>query len=162
MQEQPYHQSSCHEKQGYGKERIYLADNLIDRQHGGKDVVAENDECPHLGVATHGVQDFSRRIDKHRAHHDQQQNREDQHHGFGRIAQVFADKRRKSGTLITHGEHAHEIIVNGTGKDTTQHNPQIGHRTELGTHDGTKDRTGTGNVQELNHKDFPVGKDNVV
>ena len=52
--------------------------------------------------------------------------------------------------------------MSSTRKDTSQDNPQICHRTELGTHDGTEDRTRSRNVEELNHKDFPRWQDYVV
>ena len=48
--------------------------------------------------------------------------------------------------------------MDGSGEDTAEDNPQIGHRTELGTHDGTEDRTRTSDVQKLNHKNLPGGK----
>ena len=49
-----------------------------------------------------------------------------------------------------------------TCKDAAEDYPQIGRRTELRTHDGTKDRAGTGNVQKLNHKNLPTRKHHVV
>ena len=63
---------------------------------------------------------------------------------------------------MTHGEHATEIVVNCSGKDASKDNPQVGCRSELSTHDGTKDGARSRNVQELNHKHLPVGKNDVV
>ena len=52
--------------------------------------------------------------------------------------------------------------MGSTCKDTAEDNPQIGGRTELGTHDSTEDRTGARNVQKLNHENLPRRKKNVI
>ncbi len=52
--------------------------------------------------------------------------------------------------------------MDGSGENTAEYNPQIGHRTELGTHDGTEDRTRTRNIQELDHENLPTGEDDIV
>ena len=108
------------------------------------------------------MQNLGRRIDKHRTHHDEQQHGEDKHHILGGLAQIFTDELRQTDTAIAHRQHAGKVVVRGSCKDAAEDNPQIGDRAELGTHDGTEDGTRTGNVQELNHKDLPVGKDNIV
>ena len=152
------HQGSCHEQQGQGEKRIYLTDNLVDRQHGGNNVVGKDDDHPHQDIASQGMENLCRRIDKHSTHHDEQQDREDQRHALSGIAQIPTDQFRQAGPIVSHGQHATQIVMGSTRKDTTKHNPKISHRTELGTHDSTKDRACTGNVQELNHKNLPVGK----
>ena len=43
-----------------------------------------------------------------------------------------------------------------TGEDTAEDYPQIGRRTELSTHYRTENRTCSGDIQELNHENFPV------
>ena len=103
----------------------------------------------------HIAQDFGRTEHKYGTYHHQQEDGEHQHHLFGGITQVTSDNLRLIGTTVTNGEHTGEVVMNGPSKDTTQHNPQIGCRAELSTHDGTKDGACTGNVQELNHEDFP-------
>ena len=52
--------------------------------------------------------------------------------------------------------------MGSTGKDTAQHYPQIGHRTELGSHDGPEDGACSSDVQELYHENLPVGKHDIV
>ena len=51
MYEKPNHQSTCHKQQREGKQWINLTYNLIDWQHGGNDVVTEDDGNPHNGIA---------------------------------------------------------------------------------------------------------------
>jgi hypothetical protein len=46
-----HHQNAySHKQQGYGKQRIYLADNLIYRQQSGKDIISENNNNPEGGI----------------------------------------------------------------------------------------------------------------
>ena len=82
VQEEPYHQCCRHEQQREGEERIDFADNLVDGQHRRYDIVAEDDDGPHHGIAAHRVQNLGRAVDKHRSHHDQQKHGEHQHHRF--------------------------------------------------------------------------------
>ena len=117
VQEEPYHQRTCHEQQREGKQRIHLADDLIDRQHRGDDIVEEDNSHPHHRVATNGVQDLCRRIHEHRSHHDQQEHREHEHHALGGVAQIAANQIRQTGSVVAHGEHTRQIVVYGTGED---------------------------------------------
>ena len=52
--------------------------------------------------------------------------------------------------------------MHATGKDGTEHDPQVCARSELGAHDGTEYRAQTCNVQELNHVGLPCGHGNVI
>ena len=162
LDEQSDHQRTCHEKQREGKERIYLSDNLVDRQKRSDDVVDEDEDNPeHLtshkrARIADAIQNNGRTIYKHGTHHHQQQYREHEHHLLGVAAQILAHQLRQSGTIMADTEHTTHIIVHGTGKDAAKHNPKISHRSIPGTHDGSKYRSSTGNIQELDHKDFPT------
>ena len=46
--------------------------------------------------------------------------------------------------------------MHGSGKDAAEHYPKIARRTELGTHNGSEDRSSACNVEELDEKHFPV------
>ena len=52
--------------------------------------------------------------------------------------------------------------MDSSGKDRPQDNPQERSRTELCAHNSTEDRTKAGNVQKLNHKNFPGRHRNVI
>ena len=108
------------------------------------------------------MQDLSRRIYEHRSHHDEQKHGEHQHQRPRGLAQIVTNKLGQSGTVVTHREHTCEIIMDGTCEDTTEHDPQIGGRTELGTHDGTEDGTRACDVKELDHENLPIWKYNVI
>ena len=108
------------------------------------------------------MQDDGRTIDEHHAHHHQQQDREDQHHALRGLTQIGTHQLGQSCSTMTHGEHADQIVVHGTGEDASKHNPQIGHRTIPRTHDGTEDGSRAGNIQKLNHENLPTRKHDVV
>ena len=69
------------------------------------------------------MKDFGGRIDKHRSHHNEQQNGEHQHQVLGSGTQVLAYQLGQTGTVMTHGEHARQVVVGGSGKDTAEDNP---------------------------------------
>ena len=162
MQEQPHHQGAGHKQQRESKQGIYLTDNLVDWQHGGDDIVAEDDTYPHHRITADGMQNLRRRINKHRSHHDQQQHGKHQHNVLRGLTQILTNQLRQSGTVMAHGEHTREVIMHSSGKDTAENDPQISHRTKLRTHDGTEDRTCTRNVQKLDHKNLPRRQHDVV
>lgn len=158
LDNQTYHQSCSHEEKRDGKKRINLAYYLVDRQQGGDDVIDEDGDDPeHLGT-TYRLEDNGRTVDEDNAHHHQQQHREDKHHLAGGAAQILAHQFGKTCSAMADTEHSTHIVVHGTGKDTAQYNPKIGHRTIPCTHDGAKDRPGTCYVEKLDHEDFPTGQ----
>ena len=52
--------------------------------------------------------------------------------------------------------------MDSTHEDATKDNPQVGGRTKENTHDGTEDRTRSGDVQELNQIDAPRGHRDII
>ena len=162
LHEQSYHQRSRHEEQREGEERIYLADNLVDRQQRGDDVVDEDDDNPeHLAAQERtrmadAIENDGRTIHEYRTHHHQQQHGEHQHHLLGSAAQILAHQLRQARTLVADAQHAAHIIVHGTRKDASEDDPEIGHGAIPRTHDGTKDWSSARYVEELNHKDLPT------
>ena len=46
--------------------------------------------------------------------------------------------------------------MEGSDEDATQHDPQVGRRTELYTHDGSEDGARACNIQELNQENAPT------
>jgi hypothetical protein len=59
---------------------------------------------------------------------------------------------------MPYGEHTTHIVVSSSCKNASEDYPQIGYRSEFGSHDGTEDGTRTCDVQELNHENLPRGK----
>ena len=162
VEEEPHHQRPSHEQQRQGEQRIDLADDLVDGQHRGDEVIAEDDDDPHHGVAADGMENQGGAIDEHRSHQDEQQHRDHQHHVLRGRAQIVADHLGQSRAVVAHGEHAAQIVVDGSSEDAAEDNPQIGRRTELRAHDGTEDGPRARDVEELDHEDLPSGHHDVV
>ena len=108
------------------------------------------------------MQNLGRRVDKHSTEHDKQEYGERQQHLRRATAEILPHKLGQVAATIAHGEHASEIVVNGSGENAAEDNPQIRSRTKLGTHDGTKDGTCAGDVEKLYHEHFPVGHGDIV
>ena len=166
LNEEHHHESQRHENHGNGKQRVYLAYNLIDREHRGDDVINEDYAAPDVNpgetFATDIAKNQSRRINKNGSNHHQQEDTKDKHHALGALTEIMSYEFWLPRTIVAHRKHSREIVVNGSGKDTSEHNPQIGRRAELRSHDGSEDRSGAGDVQKLNHEYLPAGKHNEV
>ena len=165
LHKQHRHQGYSHKQQGECEQGVNLSDNLIDRHHRGNDIIHEDDNNPECTVTQYPdawhtaqaqfLQQQSRTVHKHGSYHHQQENRENQHNLLWGITQVFSNNLRQVSATVTNTQHTAQIVVRSTCKDTSEDNPEIGSRSELGTHDGTKDRSSTCNVQELYHENLP-------
>ncbi len=171
LHKEHHHQGGGHEQQREGEQRVYLADDLVDGQHRGHQVVDEDDGHPeHVGPhivddegrLPHAAQDLRWAVHEHGSHHDEQEDAEEEHHLLRGLPQVVAYQLGLVGSAVAHAEHAAQVVVGGTGEDAAQHNPKIGRRPELSAHDGSEDGARTGYVQELNHENLPARQHNEV
>ena len=162
LHDQADHQGHGHEYQCYRKERVDFADDLVDGEHRGDNVIDEDYPRPdHEGgvgsVAGQVFQDDGRAVNEHGSHQHQQQDAEAEHHGPGAPAEVFPDQLRQARAAIAQRQHPAEIVMHGSAEDAAQHDPEVGRRAELRAHDGPEDGPRTGDVQELDHEDLPRG-----
>ena len=145
-----HHQDThCHKQQSCSEQGIYLSDDFIDRKQSGKNIIDEHYNDPESSVETVGSQlrqQSCRSCHKDRTYQNHQDNGKTPHHLLGSHPQKTADNFRQALTTVTQREHSGEIIVCGTGKDTSQHNPQIGSSTELRSHNSSEDGAETGYV----------------
>ena len=161
-----HHQNTYrHEQQCDSKQRIDLTDNLIHRQQCSQNIIKEHHDNPesHIQRIRGELSQQSRRTShKNSTDQNHQNHRETTHNLLGCQSQIASDYFRKAFSAMSQRQHTRQIVVNSTGKYTTQHNPQIRSHTEFGSHNSTKDRSQTCYVQKLNHKDFPTGKRHIV
>ena len=162
LHEQHHHQSHSHKQQREREYGVYLADNLVDRQHRCHDVVGEDNAHPHHLRTAHVSQYLSRTVHEYRSDHNKQEYGKHQQHLGSGTSEILAYKRRQVATTVAQRKHAREVVVNGSCKDASEYNPQIGNGSELGAHDSSEDRTSARNVQKLNHEHLPVGHRHVV
>ena len=159
---QAHHQCQSHEYQGECKQRIDFTDNLIHWEHGGNDIVNEDEDNPHNLTSPYILQDNGWTVHEYGTYHEKQQNREYQHDILHPPTQVIAYQARKTTPSMMQGKHTAHVIMNRSGKDTAKHNPQICSSTEPHTHNGSENRARTCDIQELNHEYLPSRKNNII
>ena len=104
--EQAYHKGHGHEEQGKGKNGIELANNLINGQHGGQNVIDKNSTHPAHGGSTQVLEQEGRTVNEDYSHHHQQKNGENQHAALSRFAKVITYELWQSGSVVAHAQHA--------------------------------------------------------
>ena len=160
-----YHNAYSHKEQRSGKNRINLADNLVDGEHGGKHIVEEDYHNPrhhtHIAIGE-AAENVGRTAHPHRSHENEQHNGEHAHHALHTCAKEAANNLRQTLALVAHGDATHEEIVHCTAEDGAKDNPQVGSGAKLCAHYRAENRTQSGNVEELNHKQLPGRKHDVI
>ncbi len=152
-----------HEDQQGAEDGVEAADDLVDGDYGREDVVGKNRHDPVDQIGGGEVGEQPRRA-QHEHHADQHQ----QHHGeqvhevFGGIAQMLTDDGRYRGTSGAHRQHAGEVVVNRTGEDAAEDDPEHGDRAIEGTQNGAEDGADAGDVEQLNQIDFLVRHGDIV
>ena len=160
-----------HDDQAHAEQRVYLADDLVDRNKGCDEVVRQNNDQPEQRgrenagntVVLAQRNDQAGRADcEYRADHDQQDDREHAHNVLHRVAEVFAGDLRDGRAVVSLTDHAGEIVVYAAGKDGAEGDPQKYDRAPERALKCTKDRAEAGNVQQLNQKELPLRHNDVV
>ena len=160
-----------HDDQADAEQGIDFADDLIDRQECGDKVVHQHENQPEQGgsdnaggaaVFEQGHDEAGGADSEHGAHHDKQHHAEHAHDVLHEAAQINAGDLRDRGTAVALTHHAGEVIVNTAGEDGAERNPQKHDGPPQSALKGTKDGAKAGNVQQLNHKQLPLGKNHVV
>ena len=160
-----------HDDQDNTEDRIDLADDLIDGDKGRDEVVDQDDCQPGRGLREHaGYALLSEQLDQkasrsdceHGTNHDQKDNREYTHDVVHDRPKVNTGNLGDRCAVVSLGQHAGEIVMNGTGKNSTECDPQEHDRSPQSTLHGTEDRAEAGDVQQLYQEQLPCGHDNIV
>ena len=163
--------TNSHDNQADAEHGIDLTDDLINGQEGGDEVVHKDQHQPEqlvgedTGAAAVGEQELdqtSRAHGEHGTDHDQQHNAEHTHDILHGAAQVDAGDLGDRGALVTLAEHTGEVIVDSTGENGTESDPQEHNRTPQSAAQSAKDGTQASNVQQLDHEQLPLGQNHVV
>ena len=160
-----------HNDQADAKHGVDLADDLIDGEEGRNEVIDQNQDQPeHLAgedafAAALGAEqlDEAGGADrKHGADHHEQHHAEYAHDVLHRAAEVDAGDLGDGSAFVALTHHTGEIVVDRTGKDGAEGDPQEHHGTPQSTLQSTKDGAQTCNVQQLDEEQLPLGHHNVV
>ena len=160
-----------HDDQDNTEDRIDLADDLVNRDKGGDEIVQQNNCQPGRGLCKRAGNTLLRQqLDKqtsrsdceHGTNHDQQNNRKYSHNGVHDRPKIDARYFGDRSTVISLGKHTGEVIMHRTGKNRTERDPQEYDRSPQRALHGTEDRAKAGDVQKLHQKQLPGRHDNVV
>lgn len=117
-----------------------------------------NKPYPEQLVAPYTIKYDCRTKHKNCAHHHEQQHGKHKHHLFAALSEIVAHQFRQVGTSMSHTQHSAQIIVDRSGKHTAKHNPKVGLKTMPSSHDGSEDRSGAGDIEELYHEHLTTGE----
>ena len=160
-----------HNNQADAKHGVDLADDLIDGEEGRNEVIDQNQDQPeHLAgedafAAALGAQQLEQTSGadgEHRADHDQKNDAEHAHDILHRAAEVNAGDLGDGSAFVALTHHTGEIVVDRTGKDGAEGDPQKDHGTPQSAAQSAEDGAEARNVQKLDHKELPLRQDHVV
>ena len=160
-----------HDDEADTEDGIDLADDLVDGEEGGDEVVHQDDDEPEKGGGDEaGVAAFLEELHdeaggahgEDSAHHHQQHHAENAHDVLHGAAQIDAGDLGDRGAVVTDAHHAGEVVMHRAGKDGAEGDPQEDDGAPEGTLQGAEDGAETGDVQKLDHKELPLGQDHVV
>ena len=121
-----------HENKDYTEHGVYLADNLVDGQGGGQEVVEKDHHDPEeVGVVGyksvgHIGQQSGRRLDEHGHHKYHQEEGEVALRTACDAAHLVADNLGQGGSVAFQRDHGRHVVVRCSAEDTTQHDPEVG------------------------------------
>ena len=157
--------AQSHDDQADAEDGVQLADDLVDGNEGGDHIVDHDDPQPEGGVqmlgGQHGQQTGGAGGEDDTAH-DQQDHGEHTHDLAHTVAQVVAGQLGDGSAAVAHGQHTAEVVMDSTGEDTAEDDPQVSDGAEQGTAQSAQDGAGAGDVQQLDQKDLPGGHGDVV
>ncbi|CCY05958.1 unknown [Eggerthella sp. CAG:1427] len=160
-----------HNDQADTKQGINLADDLVDGQEGGDEVIDQHDNQPEqrggddtvgAAVLEQGDDQAGRANSKHRTHHNQQHHAEHTHDVLHEAAQIDAGDLGDGGTVVALAHHTGEIVVDAASEDGAEGDPQEHDGAPQSTLQSAEDGTEARNVQQLDHEQLPLGQDYIV
>ena len=160
-----------HDDQADTEQGVNLTDDLIDGNESRDEVVDKNDNQPEQGrgddalvaaVLEQGDNQTGRANRKDRTDHNEQHHAEHAHDVLHRAAQIDTGDLGDGSAFVTLAHHTGEIVVDRTGKNRTEGDPQENHRAPQSAAQSAEDRAETRDVQKLDHKQLPLRQNHVV
>ena len=161
----------CHDDQADAEDRVDLADDGINGNKGRDEVIDQDDDQPEQGGGEHtahpavlaqGHDQASRADCEHRAHHDQQHDREHTHDVLHHRSQILAGNFCDGSAFVALAHHTGEVVVDAACKDGAEGDPQEHHRAPQSTLQCTKDGAEARDVQQLDEEQLPLRHHDVV
>ena len=167
----PNEHADRREEQDRAEDWINAADDLVDREEGRDEIINEDNSvddprryrcCCAVKTKDLCCRNIARCVDEHRANQKQQQAAEDLVDGVDAFVGIFADHFRHLCAAVAQADHAREIVVHRTADDVADRDRDERDRSEKDPLDRPQDRTGTGNVEQIDEAVFPAAHRYVV
>ena len=159
------------EQQDSTEDGVDLADDGVDGEHGGDQIVQEDDTVndPRGGIGGLAAEvkdlgggDVAGSVDKHGTHQQQQHTHEHVVELIDPLGGVAADHLGHLGAAVAEADHAGEIVVHSTADDVADGDGQERDGPKQDALDRPEDRTGACDVQQVDEAIFPAAHGNEV
>ena len=159
------------EHQDGAEDGIDPADDGVDGEYGGDQVIDEDDTVDdpggHGGGQAVEAEDLgggnvAGGVDEHGAHQQQQHAHEDVVDGEDALVGVLADHVGHLGTAVTQADHAAEIVVHGAADDVADGDGDECDGPEQDALDGSEDGAGACDVQQVDQAVLPAAHGHIV
>jgi len=159
------------EQQDTAEDGVDLADDGVDGEHGGNQVVQEDDTVDDPGgdggslavKAEHlGGGDVAGGVDEHSAHQQQQYAHEHVVELIDTLGGVAANHLRHLGAAVAQADHAGEIVVHGAADDVADGDGQKRDGPKQDALDRPEDGAGASDVQQVDQAVLPAFHGNIV
>ena len=159
------------EQQDCTEDGVDLADDGVDGEHGGDQIVDKDRPIDDPGgdgggsavkAEDSGGGDVAGGVDEHSTHQQQQQAHKHVVDPVNTLVGILVDHGGHLGTAVTQADHTREVVVHGAADDITDGDGNKGDGTKEDALDGAKDRAGTCNVQQIDQHILPLGHGHIV
>ena len=157
--------TDCGEQQDSAEDGINTADNGVNGEHGGNQIVSKdctvNDPGGCRGgsaVKTKDLRcgDITGGVDEHSTDQQKQQAAEHLIHRVHALVAVASDHFRHLGTAVTQTDHTGEVVMGGTGNNIADGDGDESDGSKEDALNGAKDGAGTCNVQQVDKGVLPT------
>ena len=164
MDKQSHKNANCRKQQNSSKYRVNPTDDLIDWEYRSHQIIHKDYTIDHPGgngsrfavEAEHLCRrNVARCIDKHRSYQEKQKAAENLVKSIDAFVAVPADHIRHLGSAVTQADHSGKIVVHGAADDVSDRNRNKGDRSKQNSLDRSKDRSGSGNIQQVDQTVLP-------
>ena len=159
------------EQEDGAEDRVDAADDGVDREHGGDQIVQEDDTVDDpgrpVGRSAGAHEDLSGGyvaggVDEHRADEEQQDAQEDVVDRVDALVGVLLDHIRHLAAAVTQADHAAHVVVHGAADDVADGDGDEGEGPEEDALDGSYDGAGARNVEKVYEAVLPAAHRDVV
>ena len=171
LREDAHEDADSAEEQDGAEYRVNTADYGVNREHGGNQVVQEDDTVDNPGGpvvdGAGAVEDLSggdvaRGVNKHGADQQEQQAQEDVVHREDTLVGVFLNGVRHLSAAVAQADHAAEVVVHGAADDVAYGDGDEGDGSKQDALDGSEDGARARDVKKVYEAVLPAAHGDVV